>query len=546
MIARILFLLCLLLPGTLSAQDKPEVPALEEPVTLTVWQRDIAVFRATLGSLTPNIRRENALQRISDLPKSALYDEVRTEKISVSGIQGVSFLSGKRLLFTLVEADADIDTGTTLGETANEVLKNLEALRRARLEQRSLPLILRGAGISVIATLVFAGFLWGLGRLGTIIRGFFVRRAARISHLNRRDLDLRPAFLQVSRRITGFVLSAIGLTAAYLWITAVLAQFPYTAAWAELLGHNVALVGGTLLSSALSSLPNILIVIALFFLTRGIVRLTDQILRSFESSDEVDQILARDTARATRRIASVLIWIFGMVIAYPYIPGSDSEAFKGISVLIGLVISLGSTGLVNQVMSGFVVLYSGAVRTGEFARVGEVEGTIQEIGLLSTKVLTPKREYITVPNSVLISKETLNYSRMRDGDGCTELATKVTIGYDSPWRQVHAMLLLAAGRTPGARKQPEPRVVQTALSDFYVEYELRFVPVEVSRKGAILSDLHQQIQDVFNEFGVQIMSPNFEAQPERPVLSPKDRWFEAPAKEPGKEQDENPQVRSTE
>ena len=178
MIARILFLLCLLLPGTLSAQDKPEVPALEEPVTLTVWQRDIAVFRATLGSLTPNIRRENALQRISDLPKGALYDEVRTEKISVSGIQGVSFLSGKRLLFTLVEADADTDTGTTLAVTANEVLKNLEALRRARLEQRSLPLILRGAGISVIATLVFAGFLWGLGRLGTIIRGFFVRRAA--------------------------------------------------------------------------------------------------------------------------------------------------------------------------------------------------------------------------------------------------------------------------------------------------------------------------------------------------------------------------------
>jgi hypothetical protein len=353
MIARILFLLCLLLPGTLSAQDKPEVPALEEPVTLTVWQRDIAVFRATLGSLTPNIRRENALQRISDLPKGALYDEVRTEKISVSGIQGVSFLSGKRLLFTLVEADADTDTGTTLAVTANEVLKNLEALRRARLEQRSLPLILRGAGISVIATLVFAGFLWGLGRLGTIIRGFFVRRAARISHLNRRDLDLRPAFLQISRRVTGFVLSAIGLTAAYLWITAVLAQFPYTAAWAELLGHNVALVGGTLLSSALSSLPNILIVIALFFLTRGIVRLTDQILRSFESSDEVDQILARDTARATRRIASVLIWIFGMVIAYPYIPGSDSEAFKGISVLIGLVISLGSTGLVSNPSHGW-------------------------------------------------------------------------------------------------------------------------------------------------------------------------------------------------
>ena len=538
MIARIL-LLCLLLPVSLFAQDKPVVPAPEEPVTLIVWQRDIAVFRATLGSLTPDIRRETALQRIRELPKSSFYDKVRMEKIDVGGIHGVSFLSGKRLLFTLVEADTAADTGTTFDETAKEVLGNLEALRRARLEQRSLPLILRGAGISLITTLVFAAFLWGLMRLGRIIRRFFIRRAARISHLNRRELDLRPAFLQISRRITGFVLSAIGLTAAYLWITVVLAQFPYTFAWAELLGHNVALLGGTLLSGALSSLPNILIVIALFFLTRGTVRLTDQILRSFESSTDENEILARDTARATRRIASVLIWVFGLVIAYPYIPGSDSAAFKGISVLAGLMISLGSTGLVNQIMSGFVVLYSGAVRTGEFARVGDVEGTIEEIGLLSTKVITPKREYITVPNSVLISKETLNYSRMRDGDRCTELATKVTIGYDTPWRQVHAMLLLAAGRTSGARKQPEPRVVQTALSDFYVEYELRFVPVEVSRKGVILSDLHQQIQDVFNEFGVQIMSPNFEAQPEQPVLSPKDRWFDAPAKESGNEQDGN-------
>ena len=518
MIARILFL-CLLLPVSLFAQDKPVVPAPEEPETLSVWQRDIAVFRATLGTLTPDIRRETALQRIRELPKSSFYDTVRMEKIDVGGIHGVSFLSGKRLLFTLVEADTATDTGTTFDETAKEVLGNLEALRRARLEQRSLPLILRGAGISLITTLVFAAFLWGLMRLGRIIRRFFVRRAARISHLNRRELDLRPAFLQISRRITGFVLSAIGLTATYLWITAVLAQFPYTFAWAELLGHNVALLGGTLLSGALSSLPNILIVIALFFLTRGTVRLTDQILRSFESSTDENEILARDTARATRRIASVLIWVFGLVIAYPYIPGSDSAAFKGISVLAGLMISLGSTGLVNQIMSGFVVLYSGAVRTGEFARVGDVEGTITEIGLLSTKVLTPKNEYVTVPNAVLIGKDTLNYSRVIDGR-LAELSTGVTIGYDTPWRQVHELLLLAASRTSGIRETPAPRVLQIALSDFYVEYSLRFVPVEISSKGAVLSAVHQNIQDAFHQAGVQIMSPSFEAQPDHPVIPP--------------------------
>ncbi|MCF7733850.1 MAG: mechanosensitive ion channel family protein [Akkermansiaceae bacterium] len=516
-LALLLLLICLLFPSTLSAQEKPGIETTEQPATLTVWQRDIAVFRVSIASLTPEARRDSALQRISDLPKSALYDTLRMEKISLGGIHGVSFLSGKRFLFTLIEEDADQDNGVTFDETADEVLKNLEVLRRARLDQRSLPLILRGAGISLIATLLLAAFLWGLMRLSRIIRRYFIRRATKIRQLKRNELDLRPAFLQISRRITGFILSAIGLTAAYIWITAVLAQFPYTAAWADVLGHNVAIVGGTLLSGALSSLPDLITVIVLFFLTRGTVRLADQILRSLESSTDENEILARDTARATRRIASVLIWIFGLVIAYPYIPGSDSEAFKGISVLAGLMISLGSTGLVNQIMSGFVVLYSGAVRTGEFARVGDVEGTITEIGLLSTKVLTSKNEFVTVPNAVLISKDTINYSRMA-GACRTELATNVTIGYDTPWRQVHELLLLAAERTSGIRETPEPNVIQTALSDFYVEYSLRFVPANITRKGAILSALHQQIQDAFAQAGVQIMSPNFVAQPEHPVL----------------------------
>ena len=519
MTTRILFLLCLMIHGTLCAQGQSEPPPAEEPMVLTVWQRDIAVFRVPIASLTPEARRDSALQHIRDLPKSALYDKLTMEKNEIGELRGISFLSGKRFLFTLIEADVDPTSGATLDKTASEVLKNLEALRLARLEQRSLPLILRGAAFTLVATLVFAGFLWGLMRLSKIIRRYFIRRAGRLSQLKHRELDLRPAFLQISRRFTGMVLSAVGLTAGYVWITAALAQFPYTSPWAEVLGHHVAVIGSSLLSNAFSALPNLLIVIALFFLTRGTVRLTDQILRSFESSTEENQALARDTARATRRIASVLIWIFGLVIAYPYIPGSGSEAFKGISVLVGLMISLGSTGLINQVMSGFVVLYSGAVRTGEFARVGDVEGTITEIGLLSTKVLTSKNEFVTVPNAVLIGKETLNYSRMID-ERRTELSTGVTIGYDTPWRQVHELLLLAADRTPGIRKAPEPHVVQTALSDFYAEYSLRFVPADISCKGAVLSNLHQQIQDTFQKAGVQIMSPNFVSQPEIPVIPP--------------------------
>ncbi|MFC7336453.1 mechanosensitive ion channel family protein [Haloferula chungangensis] len=505
----------------LFAEDRADKENTPEPAELVVWQRDIVTFRASIATLSPTIRRDTALRRIQELPEFSLYDPVTAQSVKLGDLNGVSFLSGKRLLFTLVEGDINSADGETLEGLSSSVVTRLDALRIARLEQRNWKINLKGFGISVLATLVLAAFLYGLQKLNRIIRRFFVRSTSKLSTLKQRDLDLRPAFLQISRRITAILISVIGIGACYLWITAVLGQFPFSAPWAAVLGKHVTHLGGEFFSSVLASIPNLLMVVLIFFLTRGTARITTQVLRSFEGETESDSAFAKDTARATRRIASVLIWIFGLVIAYPYIPGSDSDAFKGVGVLLGLMISLGSTGLVNQLMSGFVVLYSGAVRTGEYARVGDVEGVITDIGLLSTKVRTPKNEYVTVPNAVLIAKDTLNYSRLVD-DQRTELCTAVTIGYDTPWRQVHELLLRAADRTPGIRENPEPKVVQTALSDFYVAYELRFVPADITRKGAVLSDLHQRIQDAFAEAKVQIMSPNFVAQPEALVLPPEE------------------------
>jgi small-conductance mechanosensitive channel len=206
----------------------------------------------------------------------------------------------------------------------------------------------------------------------------------------------------------------------------------------------------------------------------------------------------------------------------------NAAAFRGVGVLLGLMVSLGSTGVVNQVMSGFVALYSGAVRSGEQVRVGDVEGTVREVGFLATTVLTPTREYVTVPNSVLVGESTINYSRLR-GDECTFISTSVSIGYDTPWRQVHAMLLMAAARTSGICREPAAHVRQTVLSDFYVEYSLRFAPMDMTRKNQVLSDLHESVLDVFNEFGVQITSPHYVVDPAEAKLVPKEDRAPPPA-----------------
>jgi len=217
-----------------------------------------------------------------------------------------------------------------------------------------------------------------------------------------------------------------------------------------------------------------------------------------------------------------------VTLCIPYIPGSDTDAFRGVSVFVGLMLSLGSAGLVNQVMSGLVVVYARAIRPGEYVKVGDIDGLVAEVGLLSTKLVTARKEEVTIPNAVMIGEATVNYSRLSDKDGAV-VATSITIGYDAPWRQVHALLCLAAERTDTVRKDPAPRVVQRSLGDFYVEYTLVTHVDQPWQRPAILSELHANIQDAFNEYGVQIMSPHFENQPHAPVLVPKDRWREAPA-----------------
>jgi small-conductance mechanosensitive channel len=202
-----------------------------------------------------------------------------------------------------------------------------------------------------------------------------------------------------------------------------------------------------------------------------------------------------------------------------------------VSVFLGLIVSLGSSGIVNQMMSGLTLIYSRAVRLGDFVKIGDVEGTVAYLGSLSTKIKTELREDVTIPNSVVVSTSIVNYSRFADDEGVLA-PTKVTIGYNVPWRQVHSMLLLAAERTPLIKRSPAPIVRQTDLGEFSIQYTLLVSLQEARRRVAALGVLRANIQDVFNEFGVQIMAPNYEADPNEPKVVPREQWYAAPASPP--------------
>ena len=281
----------------------------------------------------------------------------------------------------------------------------------------------------------------------------------------------------------------------------------------------------------LDSLPGLATVAIVLLLTRAVVDVVRYYFDAVQKGRLRLGLFHPETAAATRRIFTLVVWGLGVAIAYPYLPGSSTDAFKGVSVLLGLVLTLGSAGLITQAMSGLVVVYSRSLQTGDFVDINGVQGVVTEVATLATKVVNVNNEEITIPNSVVVGSPIRNYSKLRASHG-TLLTTRITIGYDAPWRQVHALLIAAAGKTPGVRETPPPYVYQRALSDFYVEYELFASIDEPSRRIPVLSELHASILDEFNQHGVQIMSPHYLGQPDKAMVVPEDRWYAQPARRP--------------
>ena len=335
--------------------------------------------------------------------------------------------------------------------------------------------------------------------------------------------------LQVERRLVNGVAFLLDALILYVVVTFVLRRFPYTRPWGESMRGFLIDTAQSLGLSAANAIPGFFTVALILVLARLFTRLVAIYFSAVERGRiDAPPWMHVETAQPTRRLLTAGTWLFAIVVAYPYLPGSDTEAFRGVSVFVGLMFTLGSAGIVQHVMSGFMITYSRALRVGSFVRIGEVEGTVTHLGILSTKVRTPRREEITIPNAVVTATTTVDYSRFAQSDGVLT-PTSVTIGYDAPWRQVEALLVGAAERTPGVRREPRPFVIQSALEDFYVKYVLMVSLEQQERKALTLHHLHANIQDLFNEHGVQIMSPNYEADPAAPKIVAKKDWYAAPA-----------------
>lgn len=504
-----------------------QVSAAPRPARLIFWNRDIVTLRATWLGVGPQERVQRAQERLAALPAEEDGTRVSVQPSRLGEVDASAVVLGSVVLFSILPQDVEHESAQTAASVASEAAERVRAALRSRAAQSHPSALLRATAAAAVATLALIAAL----ALLIATRRFLLKRVhavhAKVVH-PRFGVDVGRYLFKAEAVAVRAVSVSIGAVLVYAWLSFVLMRFAYTEPWGHALGEYLVALFTTLGLDALHALPGLFAVLVIFVVARFLVRVVSVFADAVAQRRIQVSWLRPETVVATRRVVVVMIWLFAIIVAYPYIPGSSTEAFKGVSVFAGLMLTIGSAGFIGHLMAGLLVVYSRALHEGEMVKVGDTIGVVTQVGPLSTKVMTQSMEEVTIPNAVLMSSTVVNYSRLA-GTGGAILSTRVTIGYDVPWRQVYAMLLLAAERTKSVRKQPKPFVLQNSLSDFYVEYELRVHLDAPEHRFTALSDLHAQIQDAFNEFGVQILSPHFMVQPDKNVVVPRADWYAAPA-----------------
>jgi small-conductance mechanosensitive channel len=491
----------------------------------TLFQlRGVTAFPATQ-------RAAAVKERIVALAKDASFD-VKDLTITEADDRSTIY-AGDTVVLNIVDVDAaveELERPLLAQINKTRIADSIEEYRRARSPSTLLANGLYALAVTGVAILL----LWGLRRLFRWLNDWSERS------VRRRVQELASKSHQLVQAGTVWALIAgllrllrvvVYLVLAYFYLNTVLGLFPWTRPAARVLFQLILNPLESLWLGFLGALPDVAFLVVLWLVVRYILK----VIRAFFKGVEMGRIklekFEADWAEPTFRIVRILVIAFAIVIAYPYIPGSESAAFKGVSVFLGVLFSLGSSSFIANMIAGMAMTYRGTFKDGDLIKVGEVVGRVEGVKLMVTRLRTAKNESVILPNSTILNNEVTNYSQQAQTQGLI-LHSMVGIGYDAPWRQVEAMLLEAAARTEGLKTEPRPFVLQKALGDFAVQYEINGYWQGSGSLLAIYSRLHANILDVFNEHGVQIMSPAYEGDPEAPKVVPPEKWFEAPAKKP--------------
>ncbi len=506
MLTRPLLFLCLLLTGfSLGAQSTP-APVLFNQDTLFFINNKI-------GTFTPAQRAERVgkiIERLSKLPVSD-YDSLSVATLDNGGAEVY-------LRDDIITSISPRDSAT-IGVNAEQIAQErLTVIRNALIqdaEDHSFRTIATDVGLFLLAILVLLLVFYAVNKAFNFLRnrldGLDTERYFGKNMLVRRFQLITPT---TEKKTLLFVLRMLRFTVLfgflYLYLPWLFSHLTYTRGFGERLLGYVLTPLRTLWDGLTGFLPNLLFIIVFIMVAHYLIRGMGQIAVQVKSGRTKLDGFYPDWALPTFNLARVLVIVFTLVMIFPKLPGAGSDAFQGISVFIGLLLSLGSAGIIGNVISGIVLTYMRPFVIGDRVKIGDVTGDVIGKTLLVTKLRTIRNEEVTIPNGNLMAGGVMNYSALAESEGLA-LHTSITIGYDVPWPQVHELLLRAAAKTKLVDDKPMAFVLQKALNDWYVEYELNCYTKESHKMARIYSDLHANIQDNFNAAGVEIMSSHYMA-----------------------------------
>jgi len=513
-------------PGTF------DLDAMPSQTVATVSMDGEVLFRVHGVTAYPADRRaQNIMARMLAIAEDPL---IQPHAIHIEEAEDRStILAGDRFVMSVFDGDAKLE-GVSRQILAESIrLRVTEAVVSFRHE-RSSRVLLTDTAYAGAATVVFMGFVLLLQRGFRWFEGAADRRfKARIEGLEAQSFQLlqaRRIRTLLHKLVDGARIGAL-VVVGYLYLNLVLGLYPWTRPLALRLFAVLLDPLRTMAAAFLDSLPNLIFLVILVTVVRYALKAVRLLFTGIDQGTLTWSGFEREWAMPTYRIVRLLVIAFGLVVAYPYIPGSQSDAFKGISIFLGIIFSLGSSSFISNMIAGYTMIYRRAYRLGDRIRVDDVEGDVVEMRLMVTHLRTIKNEEVILPNSLILNSHVTNYNTLAKSRGLI-LHTTVGIGYEVAWRQVEAMLRIAAERTPGLLKEPPPFVLQKVLGDFAVTYELNAYCDNPQAMPELYTTLHRNILDLFNEHRVQIMTPAYEGDPDSPKVVPKDRWFDAPAKGP--------------
>lgn len=464
-----------------------------------------------LGGFSPKDRADAVTNRIKKLGSDINFDINSLKVENAETTHDIVF--GQSIIMSITETDA-LWNDTSKEELAKQYRDTISTAVVRYKEETNYFNLAKKVGLAILVLLIIVVLIKYISKLFdyTAIK-IQLQKNKKIKGIEIRNYTLFDAERQINLLllINKVIKWFIVILTIYISLPILFGIFPWTEHFAATLFGYILNPLKNILLSFWNYLPDLITTIVIIIVFRYFLRGIRYLKEELAQGNLVLTGFYRDWAEPTYQIVRILLIAFMVVVIWPYLPGSDSEIFKGVSVFLGFLFTFGSAGSLSNIIAGLILTYMRLFKIGDRVKIGEITGDVIEKSALVTRVRTVQNEIISIPNSTVMSSHTVNYSIDASEKGLI-IHTTVSLGYEVPWKTVYAGLIDAALRTELVLKEPSPFVLQTGLEDFYVSYQINAYVREANQQGIIYSELRQHIQDVFNELGIELMSPHYRAQ----------------------------------